>query len=62
MINSIYNPKKKQREPFVFPKISKAEPNPPENKVFVRGASRKYNQQNIFKNEDEKRERVKMHI
>jgi hypothetical protein len=36
----------------VFPKITKAEATPPENKVFVRGASRKYNQQNIFKLED----------
>ena len=62
MINSIYNPRKKAREAFVFPKISKAAEAPPENKVFVRGASRKYNQQNIFKVEDEKKQRVKMHI
>ncbi len=62
MINSIYNPKRKGREPFIFPKINKAEATPPENKVFVRGASRKYNQQNIFKIEDEKKQRVKMHI
>ena len=62
MINSIYKPRKKLREPFVFPKINKAEATPPENKVFVRGAGRKYNQQNIFKVEDEKKQRVKMHI
>lgn len=62
MINSIYNPRKKPREPFVFPKINKAEASPSENKVFVRGASRKYNQHNIFKIEDEKKQRVKMHI
>ena len=52
MINSIYNPRRRQKEGFVFPKISKAEQSPPENKVFVRGGSRKYNQQNIFKIED----------
>lgn len=52
VMNSIYNSKKKSKEPFVFPKITKAEATPPENKVFVRGASRKYNQQNIFKLED----------
>ena len=62
MINSIYNPRKKPKEPFVFPKINKAEASQSENKVFVRGASRKYNQQNIFKIEDEKKQRVKMHI
>ena len=49
MINSIYNPQKRPREPFAFPKIAKAEASPPENKVFVRGAGRKYNNQNIFK-------------
>jgi hypothetical protein len=48
MINSIYNPKKKVKDSFVFPKIAKAESSQPENRVFVRGAS-KYNQQNIFK-------------
>ena len=61
MINSIYNPRRKLREPFVFPKISKAEANPPD-KFFARGASRKYNQQNIFKIEDEKKQKVRLHI
>lgn len=62
MINSIYNPRKKTREPFVFPKITRADATPPHtNKVFARGTS-KYNQHNIFKIEDDKKERVKLHI
>ena len=62
MINSIYNPRKKAKEAFVFPKISKAEASPPENKIFSRGGGGKYNQHNIFKIEDEKKQRVKLHI
>lgn len=62
MINSIYNPKKKNREPFLFPKISKAEATPPGNRVFGREVNRKYNQHNIFKIEVEKKQRVKLHI
>lgn len=54
VINSIYNPKKKAKESFVFPKIAKPESTPPESKVFGR-SSRKYNQQNIFKVDDEKK-------
>jgi len=62
VVNSIYNSKKKTKDSFIFPKISKAEATPPENKVFVRGASRKYNQQNIFKMEDEKKQKVKLRL
>ena len=62
VINSIYNPRRKLREPFVFPKISKAEATPPDNKFFARGPGRKYNQQNIFKIEDEKKQKVRLHI
>lgn len=60
VIKSIYNPKRKTKEPLVFPKISKAESTPTENKVFGRVVSRKYNNQNIFKMEDEKKEKAKL--
>ena len=62
VINSIYNPRRKLREPFVFPKITKAEATPPDSKLFGRGPNRKYQQQNIFKIEDEKRQKVRLHI
>jgi hypothetical protein len=62
LINSIYNPKKKGRESLFFPKIAKQDSPSPANKVFVRAASRKYNQQNIFKLDDDKRERLKQHL
>lgn len=62
VVNSIYNSKKKTKDSFIFPKICKAEATPPENKVFVRGASRKYNQQNIFKMEDEKKQKIKLRL
>lgn len=49
VINSIYNPKRKSKDLIILPKIFKGEATPPEARAFPRGASRKYNQQNIFK-------------
>ena len=40
--------KKRAKDLFAFPKISKVEASPSDNKVFVKGG-RKYAQQNIFK-------------
>jgi len=60
MTTSIYNPKRKFKEAYIFPKISKVEESPPSNKVFERGVNRKYNQQNIFKAEDDKKQKLKL--
>lgn len=62
VINSIYNPKRKSKDLIILPKIFKGEATPPEARGFPRGASRKYNQQNIFKIEDEKKQKVRLHI
>ena len=62
MINSIYNPKKKGRDSLFFPKITKQDSPSPASKVFTRAVSRKYNQQNIFKIDDDKREKLKLHL
>jgi hypothetical protein len=59
MINSIYNPKRKPKENFVFPKINKLEASPHENKQFNQGPNRKYNQNNIFKMEEDKKPKLK---
>lgn len=62
IINSIYNPKRRGKDSVFFPKICKQETSPPSSKVFARASSRKYNQQNIFKLDDEKRPRLKLHL
>lgn len=62
IINSIYNPKRKSKELVILPKILKGEATPPDGIAFARGNSRKYNQQNIFKIEDDKKQKVRLHI
>lgn len=61
LLNSIYLPRKKPREVFIFPKINRPEHSPRESRMFVRGIGNKY-QQNIFKMEPEKDKKVKLRI
>jgi hypothetical protein len=55
-ITSIYNPKRKGKDPLLLPKIAKQD-TPPANKAFARTATRHPQHQNIFKLDRERIER-----
>ena len=52
VLNSIYNPKKQEKEAVILPKISKLQPSPHQSRIIAGPTGRKYNQQNVFKIED----------